>query len=315
MTQVHCAGGYTQIGKVLSHARAEAAKRRVSALVYVGDCMEEEIDDLCGRAGELALLGVPVFLFQEGTDARAEQGLPRDRAPDQGRLLPLRCGIGGAAARAALRRRRLRRGRAQGAAGADRARCARAAAAAEIGRPRASHAIPAAGLRRAGAVPDRHSRLHDGQPAGAGAAVARRRRRRRAGGSGLPRVSRAGRLRHLAGDAGLVAAVGARRHSRLSGPCPAIARPDLARDDRASGGGARPRQRRHQRPRAEGLLRGTAAGGPQARRAGASVAGLPLRRSAVGADRRGLSRPPAPELARGHGPRGGRSMAPAPRAA
>jgi len=35
--------------------------------------MEEEIDELCGRAGELALLGVPVFLFQEGADARAEQ--------------------------------------------------------------------------------------------------------------------------------------------------------------------------------------------------------------------------------------------------
>jgi hypothetical protein len=73
MTQVHCAGGYTQIRKVLSHARAESGKRRVSALVYVGDCMEEEIDDLCGRAGELALLGVPVFLFQEGADARAEK--------------------------------------------------------------------------------------------------------------------------------------------------------------------------------------------------------------------------------------------------
>jgi len=72
MTRVSCAGGYTQIRKVLSHARGEAAKRPVSALVYVGDCMEEEIDDLCGRAGELALLGVPVFLFQEGTDARAE---------------------------------------------------------------------------------------------------------------------------------------------------------------------------------------------------------------------------------------------------
>src|SRR5262249_7918875 len=43
----------------------------VNALVYVGDAMEEEVDDLCGRAGELALLGVPVFLFQEGTDARA----------------------------------------------------------------------------------------------------------------------------------------------------------------------------------------------------------------------------------------------------
>lgn len=73
MTRVACAGGFTQIGKVLSHARTEAGKKAVSALVYVGDCMEEDIDDLCGRAGELALLGVPVFLFQEGADARAEQ--------------------------------------------------------------------------------------------------------------------------------------------------------------------------------------------------------------------------------------------------
>jgi hypothetical protein len=73
MTRVHCAGGYTQIRKVLSHARAEAAKKAVNALVYVGDCMEEDVDDLCGRAGELALLGVPVFLFQEGSDARAEK--------------------------------------------------------------------------------------------------------------------------------------------------------------------------------------------------------------------------------------------------
>jgi hypothetical protein len=72
MTQVHCAGGYTQIGKVLSHARAEAGKRPVSALVYVGDCMEEQVDRLCARAGELALLGVPVFLFQEGDDAAAQ---------------------------------------------------------------------------------------------------------------------------------------------------------------------------------------------------------------------------------------------------
>jgi hypothetical protein len=73
MARVACAGGYTQIGKVLSHARAEATKKPVSALVYVGDCMEESIDDLCGRAGELTLLGVPVFLFQEGDDGRAEQ--------------------------------------------------------------------------------------------------------------------------------------------------------------------------------------------------------------------------------------------------
>ncbi len=73
MTTVSCQGGYTQIRKVLTHARQEAERRRVNALIYVGDCMEESIDDLCGRAGELALLGVPVFLFQEGYDTRAER--------------------------------------------------------------------------------------------------------------------------------------------------------------------------------------------------------------------------------------------------
>jgi hypothetical protein len=73
MTHVSCAGGYTQIGKVLSHAHKQATDSRISALVYVGDCMEEDIDELCGRAGELALRGVPVFLFQEGTDPQAER--------------------------------------------------------------------------------------------------------------------------------------------------------------------------------------------------------------------------------------------------
>jgi hypothetical protein len=73
MAQVSCAGGYTQIRKVLSHARGESARKPINALVYAGDCMEEDIDDLCGRAGELALLGVPVFLFQEGDDAKAER--------------------------------------------------------------------------------------------------------------------------------------------------------------------------------------------------------------------------------------------------
>jgi len=74
MTSVSCRGGYTQIGKILSHARTEAADRPINALVYVGDCMEESIDELCGRAGELAMLGVPAFIFQEGHDAKAERG-------------------------------------------------------------------------------------------------------------------------------------------------------------------------------------------------------------------------------------------------
>jgi len=73
MTQVRVAGGFTQIGKVLSHARKEAERERVHALVYVGDATEENIDELCGRAGELAVHGVPVFAFQEGRDPNASR--------------------------------------------------------------------------------------------------------------------------------------------------------------------------------------------------------------------------------------------------
>ncbi len=35
--------------------------------------MEEDVDQLSKLAGELGLIGVPVFLFQEGHDQRAER--------------------------------------------------------------------------------------------------------------------------------------------------------------------------------------------------------------------------------------------------
>ncbi len=72
MTRIDCRGGHTQIGKVLKHAASETRRRKVQALVYVGDCMEENVDSLCEKAGELGLLGVPAFMFQEGHDAPAE---------------------------------------------------------------------------------------------------------------------------------------------------------------------------------------------------------------------------------------------------
>lgn len=68
MRQVSCVGGETQIERVLAHAVRETGRRRVNALVFVGDAMEENVDRLCGLAGELGLLGVPVFLFHEGGD-------------------------------------------------------------------------------------------------------------------------------------------------------------------------------------------------------------------------------------------------------
>src|SRR5450631_2912295 len=56
MSAIDCRGGHTQISKVLSHARQEHSRQRVQALVFVGDAMEEKIDDLCKAAGELGLL-------------------------------------------------------------------------------------------------------------------------------------------------------------------------------------------------------------------------------------------------------------------
>ena len=72
MTGIDCRGGNTQIAKVFAHARAEQAKRRVNAVVYVGDAIEENVDDLAERAGQLGLLGCPMFVFQEGRDGRVE---------------------------------------------------------------------------------------------------------------------------------------------------------------------------------------------------------------------------------------------------
>jgi hypothetical protein len=73
MERMECRGGHSQIGKILGHARRESEGSRVQALVFVGDAMEETLDDLCAAAGELGLLGVPAFMFQEGDDAIAEQ--------------------------------------------------------------------------------------------------------------------------------------------------------------------------------------------------------------------------------------------------
>jgi hypothetical protein len=73
MQGVACQGGYTQIRKVLAHARRESEAAKVNAVVYVGDCMEENIDQLGDLAGQLGLLGVPVFLFQEGHEPKAER--------------------------------------------------------------------------------------------------------------------------------------------------------------------------------------------------------------------------------------------------
>lgn len=73
MTGIDCRGGQTQIAKLLVHAGREAAKARVSAMVFIGDAMEEEADRLCHLAGELGLKGMRLFMFQEGHDPMVEK--------------------------------------------------------------------------------------------------------------------------------------------------------------------------------------------------------------------------------------------------
>ena len=71
MSSVHCLEGMTQLDRVLSHALRETRQHRINALVFVGDCMEESVDRLCHQAGQLGVLGVPVFIFHEGHEPAA----------------------------------------------------------------------------------------------------------------------------------------------------------------------------------------------------------------------------------------------------
>tara|TARA_B100000686_G_C16440676_1_gene786816 strand:- start:74 stop:796 length:723 start_codon:yes stop_codon:yes gene_type:complete len=66
MTRVTCLGGFTQIGKLLDHILAEHKKKKLDAVIFVGDSVEENFEDLVSKAGKIGLLGVPIFIFQEG---------------------------------------------------------------------------------------------------------------------------------------------------------------------------------------------------------------------------------------------------------
>ena len=73
MSRIDVRGGSTQIRKVLAHALSEAKRAKVAVLVFVGDAMEENPDRLAALAGDLALLGVKAFMFQEGHDPTARR--------------------------------------------------------------------------------------------------------------------------------------------------------------------------------------------------------------------------------------------------
>ena len=74
MLKVRCLGGQTQIEKVLKQAIKETQQKRVQAVILIGDAFEEDIDLISHAAGQLGMLGVPVFCFHEGNDPLAKIG-------------------------------------------------------------------------------------------------------------------------------------------------------------------------------------------------------------------------------------------------
>jgi hypothetical protein len=72
MREVTCSSGGTQLCHVLTHAIAEARQTKVGALVYIGDCFEENADAAVTEAAKLSLLGVRAFMFHEGHNPSAE---------------------------------------------------------------------------------------------------------------------------------------------------------------------------------------------------------------------------------------------------
>ncbi len=74
MAKVRCEAGRTQIERVLKHSLAETKKEKIGGVVFIGDALEESVDSLGEFAGQLGLLNVPVFLFQEGTDSNTSRG-------------------------------------------------------------------------------------------------------------------------------------------------------------------------------------------------------------------------------------------------
>ena len=73
MGQITCQGGRTQISRVLRHLEAEAERSSLKAAVFVGDAMEEEAEALLTAAGRLGVLGVRLFVFQEGDDPQVKR--------------------------------------------------------------------------------------------------------------------------------------------------------------------------------------------------------------------------------------------------
>ena len=77
MSSVRCLAGRTQIARLLRYAGEQRRESQIDAVVFVGDCCEEDVDQVGHEAGQLGLLGLPVFVFQEGDDRIASRLFPQ----------------------------------------------------------------------------------------------------------------------------------------------------------------------------------------------------------------------------------------------
>ena len=92
MQKVSCAGGMTQIGRLLRESAREAGKHRIKALIFVGDCFEESEDEVLAVAGKLRLLNLPVILLQEGNHPEATSAFSKIAKLSGGAHLPFASG-------------------------------------------------------------------------------------------------------------------------------------------------------------------------------------------------------------------------------
>lgn len=73
MSGLRCEAGTTKIETLLRHALAENRSSKIKCVIFIGDAMEESLDRLAQLAGELGMLNVPLFMFQERGDPTAKQ--------------------------------------------------------------------------------------------------------------------------------------------------------------------------------------------------------------------------------------------------
>ncbi|RRJ84760.1 VWA domain-containing protein [Aestuariirhabdus litorea] len=88
MEPVRCLGGQTQIARVLSHAIDECRQQPVQGVVFIGDAVEEPVDQLCDLAGQLKLCGTPLFVFHEGGEPAAARALKQIARVSGGVYMP-----------------------------------------------------------------------------------------------------------------------------------------------------------------------------------------------------------------------------------